>query len=137
MHRNRARPRTRLRPARLGAHEQPILVVVHVRLRKLPENVQVEFRERAVHAKPHLMNRSCIAVSSLAALAVFAVVLPSCSKKDDTSDPGAEPEVGLAPKSAWPKFRGDAAQTGRGRFAPTSTGGKLWQVKTAKGIFSS
>lgn len=82
------------------------------------------------------MNRSCIAASTLAALALCAVALPSCSAKDDATEP-SEPEVGLAPRAAWPKFRGDAAQTGRGHFAPTSTAGRFWEVKTAKGIFSS
>src|SRR5690606_22901526 len=72
------------------------------------------------------------------ALPTFGLLLSalvSCSDDDGTSAP--EADVGLAPKSAWPKFRADAAQTGRGKFAPKLTGGQLWKHQTAKGIFSS
>lgn len=53
-----------------------------------------------------------------------------------------EPSVPLALDAAWPKFRADAAQTGRGRFSPTKPGpgfasARPWEVKTGKGIFSS
>ena len=45
--------------------------------------------------------------------------------------------VPLAPDSPWPKFRGDAAQTGRSPVAPSTDGQELWVYKTAKGIFST
>ena len=82
------------------------------------------------------MKRLGLAVSTLPALALLASLLPSCTKSEDGA--AAEPDVGLAPRSAWPKFRADASQTGRGHFGPSTTStGTLWEVKTAKGIFSS
>lgn len=41
------------------------------------------------------------------------------------------------PGSPWPKFRGDAAQTGASAIRPTSTRGAFWSFQTGKGIFSS
>src|SRR5258706_11280044 len=61
-------------------------------------------------------------------------LLAACSS---TSAPSAKPEAPLAKGSPWPKFRGDAAQTGASGVRPPKTGGALWQYKTGKGIFSS
>lgn len=71
------------------------------------------------------------------ALLLAAGAAFSCSSSDET--PSGDPPIPFAPGSPWPKFRGDAAQTGRSRLGP-STGdkaGKPWKVETAKGIFSS
>ncbi len=48
-----------------------------------------------------------------------------------------EPTVPLAADSPWPKFRGNAHQTGRTDYRPPSTGGVRWDFPTGKGIFSS
>jgi len=40
------------------------------------------------------------------------------------------------PRSPWPKFRRDAAQTGRSPVRPSTTGGAPWAFPTGKGIFS-
>jgi outer membrane protein assembly factor BamB len=42
----------------------------------------------------------------------------------------------LATGSPWPKFRMDAAQTGRSTIRP-APGGRMWSFPTGKGIFSS
>ncbi len=64
----------------------------------------------------------------------------------DTAPGDIAPDVGpatwvygvpLAPDSPWPKFRRDAAQTGRSPVKPTSQGGMMWSFPTAKGIFST
>ncbi len=41
------------------------------------------------------------------------------------------------PRSPWPKFRRDAAQTGRSPVRPSTSGGRRWVFPTGKGIFSS
>ena len=41
------------------------------------------------------------------------------------------------PRSPWPKFRRDAAQTGRSPVRPSTTGGAPWAFPTGKGIFST
>jgi outer membrane protein assembly factor BamB len=46
-------------------------------------------------------------------------------------------EAPFAADSPWPKFRHDAAQTGRSSTRPTSTRGQFWSYRTGKGIFSS
>lgn len=43
----------------------------------------------------------------------------------------------FAADSPWPKFRHDAAQSGRGSIKPTATTGASWSYGTLKGIFSS
>jgi len=46
--------------------------------------------------------------------------------------------VPLAPGAPWPKFRADAAQTGRSAIAPSTTkSGAPWSFATGRGIFSS
>jgi outer membrane protein assembly factor BamB len=37
----------------------------------------------------------------------------------------------------WPKFRGDAAQTGASTVHASKTGGAFWSYQTGKGVFSS
>ncbi len=61
----------------------------------------------------------------LAALAFFAACSSSGGRFDFQSG------------SPWPKFRGDAAQTGRSAIKPTSTSGQFWVYPTGKGVFSS
>jgi outer membrane protein assembly factor BamB len=56
---------------------------------------------------------------------LFAIAIAACSS-------GPAFESG----SPWPKFRADAAQTGRTSLTPTP-GGKFWSYRTGKGIFSS
>lgn len=41
------------------------------------------------------------------------------------------------PRSPWPKFRRDAAQTGRSPIRPSASGGLRWAFPTGKGIFST
>lgn len=41
------------------------------------------------------------------------------------------------PRSPWPKFRRDAAQTGRSPIRPATAGGLRWAFPTGKGIFST
>lgn len=70
--------------------------------------------------------------------APFALALPlvvaSCTSA--TTPPAAKPSAPLAKGAPWPKFRGDAAQTGASALSPRA-GGKLWDFRTGKGIFSS
>lgn len=78
------------------------------------------------------------ALASLVALGALA----ACSSTRDEEAESERGSVPLAQDAAWPKFRADAAQTGRGRFSPTKPGAgfesaRPWEVKTAKGIFSS
>lgn len=71
----------------------------------------------------------------------FAMILAAaCGGQGDdaSSQPAPEgPRVPLDRKSPWPKFRGNAAQDGASAVRPTQTGGKLWDYRTGKGIFSS
>src|SRR5690349_19103203 len=60
---------------------------------------------------------------------VAVLLLTACS----VEAPGVPTEHG----APWPKFRGDARQTGRSDVHPTTTGGALWSYKTGKGVFSS
>ena len=62
-------------------------------------------------------------------IVVALIVLAACG--DNTQS------VPLAPGAPWPKFRGDARQTGRGTVHGTSTKGALWKFATGKGVFSS
>lgn len=80
------------------------------------------------------MPSRALRLALLASSGLAALVAGACTS-EQARDP--EPSVGLAPDSPWPKFRADAAQTGRGKVAPKATGGALWEVRTAKGIFSS
>jgi outer membrane protein assembly factor BamB len=66
-----------------------------------------------------------------AALALLAVA--ACS----SSSAATSPDVPFAHGSPWPKFRGNAAQTGRGTVHASSQGGAQWKFATGKGIFSS
>lgn len=66
--------------------------------------------------------------------APLLALLAACST---TTSADPEPGVGLAPGAAWPKFRGDAAQTGRTSRKPTLSAAKPWTFKTGKGVFSS
>ena len=73
---------------------------------------------------------------------LLPVILSSCASVSSTPDDEGSARVPLAQDAAWPKFRGDAAQTGRGKFSPTKAGpsfadARPWELKTAKGIFSS
>lgn len=62
------------------------------------------------------------------------VVAVGCSST--TEEPAATPKVPLANGAPWPKFRGDAAQTGFSPVKPSKTGGTFWSFKTGKGLFS-
>src|SRR5690349_7756897 len=69
----------------------------------------------------------------LGSIALTLLGLAACStesKSEDTPPP-------YAPGAPWPKFRANAEQTGRSSLTPKTTGGKLWELKTEKGIFSS
>ena len=46
-------------------------------------------------------------------------------------------DVGLDPRSPWPKFRRTAVQDGRSPIRPSRTGGHLWSFPTDRGIFST
>jgi len=85
------------------------------------------------------LGATCLA--SLVALVALGALGACASTRDEhaASDGGSVP---LALDAAWPKFRADAAQTGRGKFSPTKPGSgfasaRPWELKTAKGIFSS
>jgi outer membrane protein assembly factor BamB len=86
-------------------------------------------------ARPHRALR----LSRLPGLALaLASLALGCSSESPTEE---TPVVPFAPSSPWPKFRADAAQTGRSTLGPAGAangaGGRLWEVKTEKGIFSS
>jgi len=68
------------------------------------------------------------------ALTLLGLALAACSS---TSSPSATPDVPFAKGAPWPKFRGNAAQTGASRVKPTKSGGAMWAFQTGKGIFSS
>ena len=77
-------------------------------------------------------------------LTLLALVSPlvlaegcSSSKAPATSPAPPAPSAPLEPGSPWPKFRGNAAQDGRGAVKPTGTGGALWDFPTGQGVFSS
>lgn len=69
----------------------------------------------------------------------------ACSSSDESSPTDGvdgEAAIPFAHGSPWPKFRGDAAQTGRSRLSLSPDHGTtqrdtIWKVDTAKGIFSS
>ena len=63
------------------------------------------------------------------AVCLIACLGGGCGKEDTASVP-------LSPDSPWPKFRGNAAQTGATSRAPV-LGGAMWRFETGKGIFSS
>jgi len=67
--------------------------------------------------------------------------IPPDREPDVGSDSAAGPvhdyQVPLASDSPWPKFRRDAAQTGRSPVKPNPNGGSFWSLKTDKGIFST
>src|SRR5688572_31295503 len=65
------------------------------------------------------------------ALTLLAVAACSSEKTEERAP------MPYAPGAPWPKFRANAEQTGRVDLVPKMTGGKLWEVKTAKGIFSA
>ncbi len=79
-----------------------------------------------------IRTRPFAAASTLMVLAAAA----SCSSSS-TSAPQAKPAVPFAESAPWPKFRGDAAQTGASNVRPSRSGGAFWSYKTGKGIFSS
>src|SRR5258708_32528222 len=62
-------------------------------------------------------------------------LLAACSASPNATL--SKPPAPLAKGAPWPKFRGDAAQTGASAVRPTKMGGALWDFRTAKGIFSS
>jgi outer membrane protein assembly factor BamB len=62
-------------------------------------------------------------------------LLAACATR--TEEVAAEPSVGLAPRALWPKFRGDARQTGRTARKPVLSAAKPWSFATGKGVFSS
>jgi outer membrane protein assembly factor BamB len=63
--------------------------------------------------------------------------------KDGTTSHDASPQdaavatVPLANGSPWPKFRGNARQTGLGTVTPTTSGGTYFDYLTGRGVFSS
>jgi len=67
--------------------------------------------------------------------ALAALVAAGCSSSP-ASTPSA-PAVPFAAGSPWPKFRGNAAQTGLGTVHASTQGGAQWKVATGAGIFSS
>jgi outer membrane protein assembly factor BamB len=94
------------------------------------------------------MGRGLYAVAGLAS----ALLATSCT---DCSDPVMRPrldldggapasaasrfayEVPLDPGSPWPKFRGDARQSGRSAVRPARSDARPWIFPTGKGVFSS
>lgn len=76
--------------------------------------------------------RRWTSISALVALAGAA--LTGCSGA--TGGPVLGPSAPLAPGSPWPKFRCDAQQDGLATVHPRA-GGKLWSLRTGRGIFSS
>lgn len=77
-------------------------------------------------------------------LPLLSLVVAACSSSPDSdAKEDAEASIPFASGSPWPKFRGDAAQTGRSRLGlgPSSPSidraARPWTVSTAKGIFSS
>jgi hypothetical protein len=52
------------------------------------------------------------------------------------SDPASPFSVPLDPESPWPKFKRDAAGTGRSPITPRVTDERPWEVKTELGVFS-
>ena len=62
-------------------------------------------------------------------LICLLVVLAACGD--------SVPTIPTEHGSPWPKFRGDAHQTGRSAIHPDLTGGALWSFPTGKGVFSS
>lgn len=70
-----------------------------------------------------------ICVSDLRASAFEAVTTPASGVSGD--------DVPLDPHSPWPKFRRDAAQTGRSPLLPRDSGQTPWMFPTGKGVFSS
>jgi outer membrane protein assembly factor BamB len=76
-----------------------------------------------------------------------ATCVAACTAKAPVATDGADAatgdttstvaEVPLQANSPWPKFRGDARQTGRSPFAHAATSSAPWKFATAKGIFSS
>jgi outer membrane protein assembly factor BamB len=74
----------------------------------------------------------------------FPLLLPLFSLVACSSSPStpAGPTVPLARESPWPKFRGNAAQTGAApdrhpSTSSASSGGAQWSFATGRGIFSS
>jgi outer membrane protein assembly factor BamB len=86
---------------------------------------------RAVRAA-HALRRP-LRVSALALVALGS--LGGC--QSSTEPPRAAPSVPLAKGSPWPKFRGNAAQTGRVDVKPQTSSALPWRFATGKGIFSS
>jgi outer membrane protein assembly factor BamB len=83
-----------------------------------------------------MLRPSARAASSLGLLiaSLAASGVTSCS----SSGPSATaPSVPLAGGAPWPKFRGDAEQTGRTARKPQLSDQKPWRFATGKGIFSS
>src|SRR5687767_5802032 len=67
-------------------------------------------------------------------LSLLATLLVACSSSETKEEPQG---LAFAPGAPWPKFRADAAQTGRSALVPKASGGKLWELETRKGIFSA
>jgi outer membrane protein assembly factor BamB len=65
---------------------------------------------------------------------LVAALAVGCSS---STAPSAGPTIPLQKSSPWPKFRGNAAQTGASAVHPATTGGAQWAFPTAHGIFSS
>ena len=82
-----------------------------------------------MHPAPRPRSR----LSALAVLTHAALLLGACGPGDKPPAPVSHLQWG----SPWPKFRGDARQTGRTAYKPPTTGGALWDFRTGKGIFSS
>lgn len=78
--------------------------------------------------------RPCVSALLALGASLPAIAVASCSS---SAGPAATPSVPLAKESPWPKFRGDAAQTGRTERRPQLSDAKPWTFATGKGIFSS
>jgi outer membrane protein assembly factor BamB len=69
----------------------------------------------------------------LAALTFAFLLAQACSSSHAPTAPTFPFEAG----SPWPKFRGNAAQTGGSSVRPSTQGGAQWKFPTGRGIFSS
>ncbi len=84
-----------------------------------------------------LVLASATALAAAITVTVTATVTVTGLAGCDSGSSSTSRSIPLQPGSPWPKFRRDAAQTGRTPVRPPTTGGALWDFKTGKGIFSS
>ena len=88
----------------------------------------------AVRRAQRTLSRSRAARRACLAALLTLSTLTSCHGADVAA---AAPSVPLAKGSPWPKFRGNAAQTGRTEAKPQPSSAQPWRYATGKGIFSS